>query len=272
MTAQVSNSKGRFWNLEGVKPKIQISQQLSKRIDYSSYLGPAVREALRLQSDALAPSRKISAIRFHLIRGQNHLLLELVLRVNRSSRPKNIIKLEDAKVMDFQQVNVVFPLLSSQEQFLNALHDFPTIEIDSNERVRGVPEVANTELQYPAAPLPKAIFIGNNRIVLSHECLDGLKGKRGADHIVEVPILEKCLSKKIKKLKTLENNTKHAFDFRVQSDGENKVLNLVCAKKNMNTFAIITAYYPTDSIVECRTGLVGDRLQAYINNLPKVEG
>ena len=138
-------------------------------------------------------------------------------------------------------------------------------------------EVCTKKHPYIAQELPK-ITIPATRITFqgevypfSDELLNGIEGKRGCDHLVVVETLEKCVRKKHARLQKNKGKHESTFDFYFFDTAQEAVLNVIFKKYATQTsYMILTAYYPTRSMLRSRYNASEIRLDYIIKELPKV--
>lgn len=130
------------------------------------------------------------------------------------------------------------------------------------------------------AQIPKTVEFTRREktieFVLSHECINGLNGNRGADHKVEFGLFRRCLEKKVSKFLNLEQvaDKRFAEYFNVINGNESVLLLLLIVIQsyaNTKKLVVVTSYFPETSVVKCDRGLkTPQQMNDWVAELPKV--
>lgn len=129
-------------------------------------------------------------------------------------------------------------------------HGLPEWEKDFIKTLENTQQFEQLNLDTPQEENQEAanyIDVAQSCFLFSDELIDGMKGKRGADHVIEKDLLEQCVQKLQKKpyVKTLAKGQQLDLYFNIQEeDGSFKILNLVLARIDSYQFIIKNSLLP----------------------------
>lgn len=168
------------------------------------------------------------------------------------------------KVKDVAHLKLQFPTVP-KETFISDLSKFKRLILSPRE---------NIPTPSPVAYRPDVIELFGVTFVLSKEIQMGMAGERSSDHHISEELLRLCLKKKTKVLKRVapEKEETFSFYFMVKANNSSRVLNLILKKhRGFNNFLVLTAYYPTHSILKHRLTMSDVQLADWKKRIAQVD-
>lgn len=157
---------------------------------------------------------------------------------------------------------------------MDASPEVQSFQVDLEDLVKEIPAEREEK-----GEIPNILTIKGTSFRLSPELLQGMRGRRNADHKIDLKVLEKALEKKRKKLNLglkskLDNLAEMDFDYYFYDLTKRRVLNVyvkVFPKQNP-PFVVHTAYYMLKSLFNHRFNLVTDAAYDHaVSQLPTLK-
>ncbi len=170
------------------------------------------------------------------------------------------------RLKDIEALSAQFPTIS-KETFIRDMKNFKQIDLDDLFKPFVPVEVKQAE------PERSIEFSGMN-FNLSKEIQKGMEGGRRSDHFVSKELLIACLMKKrnVFKKATLKTEKCFSFYFNIIRENREKILNVVVNKHaGQEDFVLLTAYYPTMSILKYCFNFSDVQLRKWNENVCKVK-
>jgi len=167
----------------------------------------------------------------------------------------------------FEQVQLTFEgAPKTEDVFMRSISKFPCIKIknspSSQKTLEAPKKLPCIETKTPS---PISYEYRKATYAFSQEIQNALQGKREEDHSLPIELLQKCISKKHTRMvkEALKGQNKR-FDFYFYDQAKGRILNFIIDffpssqyREQLN-FNVITAYYPTRSILKHRLGFNSD--------------
>lgn len=185
------------------------------------------------------------------------------------------INLKKVKVYSFEDVQEKF-IDSPKEKdiFLKNIGKFR--KIIGEEIIATAPKLEMESCLKPIH-LPNYLMVKNINFYFSKEFKNALLGLRNEDHRVSLDLLHKTLEKKVRSLKKMKivGMKSLSYYFKIKSEEKLKILNVIIGVNqlgsNRKSFVIITAYFPSCSVVKHCLGFSGEMYKNWFENLTAIE-